>query len=203
MTTLTITSGCDGSAADQFNEGTQIQVRVCDQDSARLVVFAEEPCHIAVSVDGEETFSSKIAPEQRVELPLKQILRKQKRSSIASAGFRALFGRTNPAGAVSDTTREPLPDTFTVEVRHGGPDGAIEGTYNFRTLPNEVFAQRFAGYLNQRAPEAPKAVFTRDARPPRPTGNLPRCPSCRGIIDDQIAGCENAACPTNVHADDK
>lgn len=197
MTTLNITSGCDGNTADQFSEGTVIQARVCNTEAAQLIVFAEEPCHIAVTVDGEETYSSLIAPNQRYELALSQILRKQRRA-LASAGFRAIFGRSHLVGQTpAENHREPLPSVFTVEVRLGGPDGAIEGTYNFRMLPNEDYAQRLAGYLNQRAPEAPKPVFTRDARPPQLILNVPRCPTCNGVIDDPIAGCENAECPTN------
>lgn len=195
MTTLNITSGCDGSTADQFSEGTVIQARVCDAAAAQLIVFAEEPCHIAVTVDGEETYSSLIAPNKRYALALSQILRKPRRA-LASAGFRAIFGRSHPT-VPTEQNREPLPAAFTVEVRLGGPEGAIEGTYNFRMLPNEDYAQRLAGYLNQRAPEAPKPVFTRDARPPQLILNVPRCPSCNGVIDDPIAGCENAECPTN------
>lgn len=199
MTTLNITSGCDGQSADQFSEGTEIHVRVCNADAARLAVFAEEPVHISVSVDGEVTFASAVAPNQRREFPLSEILRKPRRSGLASSGFKALsiFGRNQPA-APAQSEREPLPDTFSVEVRLGSARGAMQGTYHYRLLPNADFNRQYEGFCEERAPQADKPVFSPDARPATQIIlGLPRCQSCGDAISDPIVGCENAECPTH------
>lgn len=194
MTTLNITSGCDDQIADQFNEGTEIHVRVCGVQAARLVAFCEEPCHITVSVDGEMTYQSLVAANRRTEFLLKDILIKNpRRSSLGAAGFRALFGGSPPAAASRD-----YPSVFTVEVRSGTAEGPIVGTFHYRLLPGAAFDRQLEGYLDTRAPEAPRPVYSPDARPAGEVVlGLPRCPSCGDAISDPIVGCENAECPTH------
>ncbi|HNB18332.1 MAG TPA: hypothetical protein PLC15_23285 [Candidatus Obscuribacter sp.] len=206
MTTLNIISGCDGQSAEQFNEGTEIHVRVCNAEAARLVVFCEDPSHISVSVDGENTFESMISANHRHEFALKDVLlpRKQRRN-MAASGFMALFGGgRSQSGAKSQPEREPVPMVFTVEIRTGSSEGPIEGTYHYRLLPNADFARRLEGFLGTRTPEVERPIFSPDARPASQIIlGLPRCPSCGDAISDPIVGCENAECPTHQSDQDK
>ncbi|MBS1994279.1 MAG: hypothetical protein JSS86_07890 [Cyanobacteria bacterium SZAS LIN-2] len=192
MTNVSITRGCDQEPAQQFNEGADTFVRVCDPASASLIVYSEEPCLIVVKVDGEETLRSVIESNKSYAFPCAEILKiKRSRSQLARAGFLSLIGSKS-----AKDTKDELASDFLVEIRQAQAGAPIDGSYMFRLLSDEAFDQRFAGYLNERVVEEPKPIFTRDARPIECLANTTKCMACGTVITDCIAGCENAECPT-------
>jgi hypothetical protein len=191
MTNVSITRGCTQEPAEQFNEGADTYVRVCDPASASLIVYSETRCLVVVKVDGEETLNSIVECNQGCDFPLSQILKvKPGRVNLARAGFMALIGsgaRPAPDG---------LPADFVVEVRLPRTGAPLDGSYHFRMLSDQAFDQRFAGYMHARVVDEPKPIFTRDARPIECLAFETKCLACHTVITDCIAGCENADCPT-------
>jgi hypothetical protein len=193
MINVSITNGCNQDAAEQFNEGADTYVRVCDVAGANLIVFSEERCIVVVRVEGEETLRTVIESNQSYQFPCGEVLKvKRSRSLIAKEGFLALFGGSKPAPKPG----EDLSTHFVVEIRQTRTGAPLEASYNFRLLSDQAFDQRFAGYLNARVVEEPKPVFTRDARPITCLANDTKCLACGSVITDCIAGCENGDCPT-------
>jgi hypothetical protein len=191
MTNVSITRGCVQEPAEQFQEGADTYVRVCDRDSASLIVYSEEQCIVVVKADGAETLNTVIEANKSYAFPLTTLLRPRRgRSSMARAGFRALLGGSGKAAQ-----EEPIND-FLVEIRLTQPGAPLDGSYNFRMLPDESFDQRFCGYIQSRVVEEPKPIFTRDARPIECLANETKCLACGTVITDCIAGCENGDCPT-------
>jgi len=190
MINVSVTRGCDQDPAEQFNEGADTYVRVCNPASAALIVYSEEACTVVVKVDGEETLRSAVESNKGSEFPLEPVLKiKRSRSQLARAGFMALIGNAKPS-------KDELATEFVVEIRQQRPGAPIEASYKFILLSDEAFDQRFAGYLNERVVEEPKPIFTRDARPIECLANSTKCMACGTVISDCIAGCENAECPT-------
>lgn len=192
MTHVKISGGCNDEATDQFIEGTDTCVRVCSPEAAQLVVITEQPSRISVLVDGEETFTASVLANQRAEFSLRAILLKRKGRGLGSVGLRSLFGL--PGKTHSDAS-EPLPESFAVAVFVGAGE-ELEGTYRFRMLPNEGFVRHLDEFLAERSQDDKEPVFTQDARPPQALNWHPRCPDCGVEIEDPIAGCENAECPS-------
>lgn len=192
MTHVKISGGCNDEATDQFIEGTDTCVRVCSPEAAQLVVFTEQASRISVLVDGEETFTASVPANKRAEFSLRAILLKPKSRGLGSVAIRSLFGM--PGKTHSDSP-EPLPASFAVAV-YVGESEELEGTYRFRMLPNEGFVRHLDEFLTERAQDDTAPVFTQDARPPQALNWHPRCPDCGFEIEDPIAGCENAECPS-------
>jgi len=190
MTNVSITRGCNQDPAQQFNEGADTFVRVCDPAASSLVLYSEEACIVVVKVYGGETLRSVIEPNKSYEFPLGDVLTiKRSRSALARDGFLALLGGPK-------LTKDEMATDFLVEIRQNRSGAPIDASYKFRLLTDEAFDQRFAGYMNERVVEEPKPIFTRDARPIECLANSTRCMACNTVITDCIAGCENADCPT-------
>jgi hypothetical protein len=202
MITVKITRGSDTQLAEEFIEGITTYARVSNPNAAVLQVLAEEPCLIVVLVDGEETFRSQIPAAQRKEFALPAVLAPSRLKTMALSGFRALlnFGaegeKVERRYRVNDAAQN-LPSAFTIEVRKGKYPGTLTGTFKYDLLSDVEFDRRFNGFISARAPEEPKPVFTRDARPVQAVlGSQSRCTGCGGEITDPVMGCDNPKCST-------
>jgi hypothetical protein len=190
MTNVSITRGCADEPAEQFQEGANTYVRVCDQDSASLIIYSEDRCIVVVKADGTETLKSIIEANKSYAFPLSSLLKpKRSRTNLARAGFMALLG------GGSKGAQEELVTDFLVEIRQTTAGAPLDGSYRFRLLTDEAFCQRFAGYMHARVVDEPRPIFTRDARPIECLANETKCLACSTVITDCIAGCENADCP--------
>jgi hypothetical protein len=189
MTNVSITRGCVEEPAEQFQEGADTYVRVCDRESASLIVYSEEQCIVVVKAAGVETLNTVVEANRSYAFPLSSLLKsKRGRSSMARAGFRALLG--------GSAAQEEVVNDFLVEIRLTQPGAPLDGSYNFRMLSDETFDQRFSGYIHSRVVDEPKPIYTRDARPIECLANETKCLACGTVITDCIAGCENGDCPT-------
>lgn len=212
MTTVLITRGCNQDTAEQFMEGADTYVRVCDPATAQLVIFSADPVTAIVRVDGEEMFKGTIEPDKRNQFALSTLLTKQKR--MARSGFMSLLSFTSdskpcvrvpndiPGGKLlTEAATGGLFPAFTLEIRQGlDPQGPLTATYKFQLLEDHLFDKRFNGFVSSRANEETCPVFTRDARPVAAlqAEATPRCAACGEEIEDPLAGCENAHCPTTA-----
>lgn len=208
MTTVLITRGCNQETAEQFMEGTDTYVRVCDPATAQLVIFTADPVTAVVRVDGEEIFKGTIEPDKRNQFALSTLLTKGKR--LARSGFLSMisFGgedktcvrSTNPSGKLlAEAATGGLFPAFTLEIRQGlSSHGPLTATYKFQLLEDHLFDRRFNGFVSSRKREEPCPVFTRDARPVTALNATPRCAACGDSINDPLTGCENAECPTTA-----
>lgn len=210
MTTVLITRGCNQETAEQFMEGTDTYVRVCDPATAQLVIFTADPVTAIVLVDGEEIFKGSIEPDKRNQFSLSSLLKKDKR--MARSGFLSMlsFGdhkgktcvrSTEPSGQLlAEAATGGLFPAFTLEIRQGlSSHGPLTATYKFQLLEDHLFDRRFNGFVSSRKREEPCPVFTRDARPVTALDATPRCAACGYSISDPLTGCENADCPTASH----
>lgn len=210
MTTVLITRGCNQETAEQFMEGTDTYVRVCDPATAQLVIFTADPVTAIVLVDGEEIFKGSIEPDKRNQFSLSSLLKKDKR--MARSGFLSMlsFGdhkgktcvrSTEPSGQLlAEAATGGLFPAFTLEIRQGlSSHGPLTATYKFQLLEDHLFDRRFNGFVSSRKREEPCPVFTRDARPVTALDATPRCAACGYSISDPLTGCENAECPTASH----
>lgn len=210
MTTVLITRGCNQETAEQFMEGTDTYVRVCDPATAQLVIFTADPVTAVVRVDGEEIFKGTIEPDKRNQFALSTLLTKGKR--LARSGFLSMisFGGsedktcvrgTNPSGKLlAEAATGGLFPAFTLEIRQGlSSHGPLTATYKFQLLEDHLFDRRFNGFVSSRKREEPCPVFTRDARPVTALDATRRCAACGDSINDPLTGCENAECPTTAH----
>ncbi len=210
MTTVLITRGCNQDTAEQFMEGTDTYVRVCDPATAQLVIFTADPVTAIVLVDGEEIFKGSIEPDKHNQFSLSALLKKDKR--MARSGFLSMlsFGdhkgkacvrSTEPSGhLLAEAATGGLFPAFTLEIRQGlSSHGPLTATYKFQLLEDHLFDQRFNGFVSSRKREEPCPVFTRDARPVTALDATPRCAACGDSISDPLTGCENAECPTASH----
>lgn len=208
MTTVIITRGCNQDTAQQFMEGADTYVRVCDPASSQLVIFTADPVTAIVRVDGEEIFTGTIEPEQRNQFSLATLLTRQKK--LARSGFMSLLSfnsepktcvrTTEPSGKqLAQAAVGGLFPAFTLEIRQGHkPNGALLATYKFQLLEDHLFDQRFNGFVSSRKAKETCAVFTRDARPVTALNATPRCAVCGCSISDPLTGCENADCATTL-----
>jgi len=210
MTTVLITRGCNQDTAEQFMEGADTYVRVCDPATAQLVIFSADPVTAIVRVDGEEMFKGTIEPDKRNQFALNTLLSKQKR--LARSGFMSLLSFSSegkscirtpgdiPGGKLlAEAATGGLFPAFTLEVRQGfDPRGPLMATYKFQLLEDHLFDKRFNGFVSSRANEDTCPVYTRDARPVASLDATPRCAACGDEIEDPLAGCENADCPTTA-----
>jgi len=190
MINLSITRGCVQEPAEQFVEGAETFVRVCDPVGASLLINSDERCILILKVDGYEALHQVIEAAQNYGFPLGEILRpKRSAAQLARAGFLSLFGAARPV-------QEELPNDFVLELRQPRTGAPLEASYHFRLLSDEAFDSRFAGYLGARVVDQPKPVYTCDARPIECLASVTKCAACGTVITDCIAGCENADCPT-------
>ncbi|CAN5367786.1 hypothetical protein BH11CYA1_BH11CYA1_46160 [soil metagenome] len=210
MTTVLITRGCNQETAEQFMEGTDTYVRVCDPATAQLVIFTADPVTAIVRVDGEEIFKGSIEPEKRNQFALSALLNKSKR--LARSGFLSMISfsgnedktcvrGTDPSGRLlAEAATGGLFPAFTLEIRQGlSASGPLTATYKFQLLEEHLFDKRFNGFVSSRKRDEPCPVFTRDARPVDALNATPRCAACGYGISDPLTGCENANCPTAAH----
>lgn len=189
MTNVLITRGCNQETAEQFIEGPDTFVRVCDPEESNLVIDSESPAFAIVRVDGEEVFKTPILANRRQEFSLRELLckhRKHSRINILSMLHIGSHEHRNEG--------EHLAKAFTVEVREGGAPGKLAGTFKFQLLSDAEFDQRFTGFLSSRVNEEPEATYTRDARPVKSLSCKQKCGNCGCDISDSISGCENADC---------
>ena len=198
MTNVLITRGCNQETAEQFIEGPDTFVRVCDPEQSNLVIDSEEPAFAIVRVDGEEVFKTPVVANRRQEFALRELLckhRKQSRLNILSILHIGNHDHRHEG--------EHLAKAFTVEVRHGKGQGKLTGTFKFQLLSDNEFDERFNGFLSSRVNEEPEATFTRDARPVQSLSHRPRCANCGCDVSDSISGCDNADCSSHGPAADE
>ena len=75
MTNVSVTRGCVQEPAEQFQEGAETYVRVCDPAGASLIIDSEDGCILVVKVDGTETLNTIIEPNKNYVFPVSQIAR--------------------------------------------------------------------------------------------------------------------------------
>lgn len=195
MTNVLITRGCNQETAEQFIEGPDTFVRVCNPEESHLIVDSDIPAFAIIKVDGEEVFKTPVIANRRQEFALRDLLCKHRKSSRLN-----ILSILNIGGHEHGRDGEHLAKCFVVEVREGALPGKLAGTFKFQLLSDAEFDQRFAGFCSSRVNEEPEATFTRDARPVQALSCKQRCGKCGCDITDSITGCDNPDC-SECHSD--